>query len=55
MDPDLDSDPDPNAVADPAIFISNLHNVIKVFLLILLKVHLHHFLKIKSHTEVTKR
>ncbi len=52
----LDADP------EPAIFVCDLQNVNKklVFLLsffayYFLKVHLHHFSKIKSHTEVTKK
>jgi hypothetical protein len=36
---------------DPAIFVSVLQDVNKK----LLKVHLHHFSKIKSHKEVTKQ
>ncbi len=55
---DLDADPDPDAVPDPAIFISDLQdvnkkNVLTVFCL--LKLHLHHFSKIKSHKVVAKK
>jgi hypothetical protein len=55
MDPDLDAD------LDPAIFISDLQDVNKkIFFLSLFayffwKVHLHHFLKLKSHKEFTKQ
>ncbi len=51
MDPD--SDPD----ADPAIFVSDLQDVNKnnFFAYYFLKVHLHHFSKIKCHEEVTKQ
>jgi hypothetical protein len=44
MGPDSDPDADP----DPAIFVSDL------FAYFILKVHLHHFSKIKSHKKVTK-
>jgi hypothetical protein len=60
MDPDADSDPD--VVPDPAIFVSDLQDVIKKLFIFLsfftcyfLKIHLRHFSKIKSHTEVTKQ
>jgi hypothetical protein len=56
MDPD--SDPD----ADPAIFVTDLQEANKkqIFSKIFshyyfLKVHLHHFSKIKSQKEVTKQ
>jgi hypothetical protein len=40
---------DPDSDPDPAIFVSHLQDVnTKVFCLILLEVHLHHFSKIKS-------
>jgi hypothetical protein len=55
-------DPDPDLDADPAIFVIDLQdankNLIKkkVFLVYyFLKIHLHHFSKIKSHKEVTKQ
>ncbi len=65
--PDSDSDPinfgmDPDP--DPAIFVSDLQDINKrLFCFVCLgcfayyfqKVHLHHFSKIKSHEEVTKR
>jgi hypothetical protein len=38
---------DPDADPDPAIFFTDLQDF--------LKVHLHHFSKIKSHKEVTKQ
>ncbi len=56
--------PDPDADPDPVIFVSDLQDVnrklfifSKFFLLtvLLMKVHLHHFSKIKSHKEVTKQ
>ncbi len=55
MDPDLDLDP------DPAIFVIDLQVANKklifkkVICLYFLKVHLHHFSKIKSPKEVTKQ
>jgi hypothetical protein len=53
----MDSDADPDADPDPAIFVSDLQDVNKklFFAYYLLKVHLHHFSKIKSHKEVTKQ
>ncbi len=48
----MDSDP------DPAIFVSDLQDVNKnsqFFSYCFLKVHLHHFSKIKSHRKVTKQ
>jgi hypothetical protein len=59
-------DPDPDPAPDPAIFVTDLQKtnkkqfLYKIFLLITvlfdsLKVHLHHFSKIKSHKEVTKQ
>jgi hypothetical protein len=57
-------DPDPVPDADPDIFVSDLQGVNKKFyflkkffclLLYELKVHLHHFSKIKSHKEVKKQ
>jgi hypothetical protein len=53
MDPDLDSDPVPDADPDPAIFVSDLQNFNKnLFLLFFaynfMEVHLHHFSKIMS-------
>jgi hypothetical protein len=59
-------DLDPAKALDPVIFITDLQDANKkqfkqkFFLLIIvlfdyLKVHLHHFSKIKSHKEVTKR
>jgi hypothetical protein len=48
MDPDADSDADP----DFTIFGSDLQDVF--FAYYFLKVHLHHFSKIKSRKEVTK-
>jgi hypothetical protein len=45
--------PDPDL--DPAIFVSDLQDVNKNFFAnYFLKVHFHHFSKIKSHKEVTK-
>jgi hypothetical protein len=50
MDPDTDPDTDP----DPAI--SDLQHVNNILLIrYFLKVHFHHFSKIKSHKEVTKQ
>jgi hypothetical protein len=55
-------DPDPDADQDPVIFVSDLQDVDKklifspsFFAYYFLKVHLHHFSKIKSHEEVTKQ
>jgi hypothetical protein len=53
-------DRDPDSGPDPAIFVIDLEdaNKKKIFLfnfLLLLKVHLHHFSKIKSQKEVTKQ
>jgi hypothetical protein len=49
----------PDADPDPAIFVSDLLDVNKklegFFAYNLLKVHLHHNSKIKSHKEVTKQ
>jgi hypothetical protein len=55
MDPDPDADPD--ADPDPAIFVSDLQDVKKIFskLFCLILLHLHHFSKIKSHKEVIKQ
>jgi hypothetical protein len=49
MDPDLDP--------DPAIFVINLQDANKKLFsaYYFLKVHLHHFSKIKSQKEVTKQ
>jgi hypothetical protein len=54
MDPDLD--PDPDAVPDPAIFVSDLQDGIKKLFIFLsffayyfLKIHLRHFSKIKCY------
>ncbi len=54
MDPGSDADP------DPAIFVSDLQDVNKNYFFKslyshFLKEHLHHFSKMKSHTEVTKQ
>jgi hypothetical protein len=54
MDPDSDADP------DPSIFITELQDAYKKLKKsfsadYLLKVHLHHFSKIKSQTEVAKQ
>jgi len=53
---------DPDADPDTAIFVSDLQEVNKKLFLFLgffaycfLKVHLHHFSKIRSHKEVTKQ
>ncbi len=52
---------DPDADPDPAIFVSDLKDVKKLFFFIGLfayyyfKVHLHHFSMIKSHKEVAKQ
>jgi hypothetical protein len=46
---------DPDADPDPAIFVSDLQDVKKFFAYYCLKVHLHHFSKIKVHKEVTKQ
>jgi hypothetical protein len=53
---------DPDADLDPAIFVIDLQDANKklifnkkIFCLLLLKVHLHHFSKIKSPKEVTKQ
>ncbi len=55
-------DPHPDADPDPAIFVNNLQDVnnkkiffSKFFAYYFLTVHLHHFLKMKSHKEVTKQ
>jgi hypothetical protein len=48
--PLTDLDPAP----DPAIFVSDIQDG-KFFAYYFLKLHLHHFSKIKSHKEVTKR
>ncbi len=50
LDPDSDQDPD----RDPVIFERDLPGVKKHFCLLLFKVHLHNFSKIKSHKEVIK-
>jgi hypothetical protein len=56
MDPDPDSDPEP-AILIIGLQDANKNNLNKNFLLItyFLKVHLHHFSKIKSPKEVTKQ
>ncbi len=53
---------DPDAYPDPAFFVSDLQDVNKIFSFLkslfayyFLRVHLHHFSKIKSHKEVTKQ
>ncbi len=53
---------DPDADPDPAIFVIELQEANKklillknVFCLLLMKVHLHNFSKIKSQKEVTKQ
>jgi hypothetical protein len=56
MDPDSDPDADPH----PSIFVSDLQVANKKFdksfpAYYFLKVHLHHFSKIKSQKEVTKK
>ncbi len=53
-------DPDPFADSDPAIFVSDLQDVKKLFFskffaYYFLKIHLHQFSKWKSHKEVTKQ
>ncbi len=55
MDPD--SEPDPDADLDPAIFVSELQDVNKkwFFTYSFLEQHLHNFSKIKSHKGVTKQ
>ncbi len=64
MDPDPDSYPDPDADADqdPAIFVIDLQNANKKLIIkkslsahYFLKVHLHHFSKLKNRKEVTKQ
>jgi hypothetical protein len=60
MDPDpYLSSTHPDSDLDPAIFVSDLQdgNKNSVFLLVryFLKLHVHHFSKIKSHKEVTKQ
>jgi hypothetical protein len=57
MDPDLDLTLD--LAPDPVVFISDLKDgnynfLIKFFANYFLKLHLHHFLKIKSYKEGTK-
>jgi hypothetical protein len=54
-------DPDPDAIPDPAIFVSDLQDINKKYFFLLsflayyfLKVYLHHVSKTKSHKEVTK-
>ncbi len=52
------ADPDPTPDPAPGIFVSDLQDVNKklgFFAYYLLKLHLHHFSKIKSHKEVTKQ
>ncbi len=39
---------------DPAILVSDLQGIKSFFANYFLKVHLHHFSKIKGHKEVTK-
>jgi hypothetical protein len=57
MDPDPYSGPD----SDPAIFVIDLQDANKTLIIknfsayYFLKVHLHHFSKIKSQKEVTKQ
>ncbi len=58
---DWDLDPDPNSNPDPSIFITDLQDAnkkiilkTKFFCILLFKVLLHHFSKIKSQKEVTK-
>jgi hypothetical protein len=53
---------DPDADLDPAIYVNNLPSrrqqnffALSIFAYYFLKVHLHHFSKIKIHTEVTKQ
>jgi hypothetical protein len=46
---------DPDADPDPAIFVSDLQDVNKFFAYYILKVHFHHFSKIKSPKEVKKQ
>ncbi len=48
---------DPDADPDSVIFVSDLPAVNKklFFIYYFLKIHLHHFSKIKSHKEVTKQ
>jgi hypothetical protein len=46
-------DPDPR-IRIPAIFVSDLQ-VTSFFAFYFMKVHLHHFSNIKSHTEVTEQ
>ena len=49
-------DPNPDADPDPANFASDLQDINKsYFAYYIFNVHLHHFLKIKSHKEVTKQ
>ncbi len=55
-----DGDPDPDADPDPAIFVNDLQDANKKLIekkkfSCILMVHLHHFLIIKSHKEVTKQ
>ncbi len=49
MDKDPDSDP------DPAIFVIDANKKLSFSAYYFLKVHLHHFSKIKSPKEVTKQ
>ena len=63
MDPDPYSDPDPDVDPDPAIFVIDLQDTIKKLIFVkksffahyFLKVHSHHFSKIKSPKEITKQ
>jgi hypothetical protein len=50
-------DPDPDADPDPAVFIIDLQDANKNLFKnkFFLKMHLHHFLRIKSQKEVTKQ
>jgi hypothetical protein len=51
-------DPDPAQAPDPAVFVIDLQDANKKLFFsayYFLKVHLHHFSKIKSHKEVTKQ
>jgi hypothetical protein len=57
MDPDSDPKPDPVPAPEPAIFVSDLQDgkLKQFFAYCFLKLHLHHFSKIKGHKEVTKQ
>jgi hypothetical protein len=55
----MDPDSEPDLDADPAIFVSDLQEVNKKFVFCLLLFEgtfsVHHFSKIKNHTQVAKQ